>query len=946
MQTGQSVLVAPKLSLDISPDNTNPSPVNPDVFQTTHATALDITCSKARGVIGSPDRTQAIKAEVDHFFGTAAASDFNVTGNSVVYAGAADDCGYRRFILHYAHLCAAAGGVSAFLIGSDLAGLTQLRDDQGRFITVDALAQLARDVRAILGSQVKLGYAADWREYGAYVPSDAPEDMYFPLDALWAEPAINFVGVNARIPLADWRDGDTHLDRAWQSPENPDYLQRNVEGGEGYAWHYPTFEDRTRQNRVDLIDRAHNEHWAIRPKDIKGWWQHTHHERINGIRQTRATLWAAQSKPIWLLNVGCAAVDKGANDPATPAPWFSTGLRDDSMQYAYAQCLLDYWNDSVNNPMSEAYDAPMIDTDAVFVTHWDARPYPWYPSAQGAWTDAARHETGYTLNGRASHVPLSTAVEEVCTFSGLSWPRTDRLWGIIRGYQVRAPVTGRAILQPLAAAHGFDAVEQNGSVQFIPRRGQVPTMIDPTEVVASNETSGDIETMRSSAAEITGRVQVLFEEADADFSPISEEVVLPYGDQQSVSRQELPMVISRSEARQIIETWLAEAHLSRETCRFGLPPSQKGITAGSLLCFADAPDVTYRVDRVERGEYLMIDATRHDPNVRQVSPPISTKTHVTPYVPPLSVDVTFLDLPMLKSDQIAHAPYVVATGDPWPGPIAVYAADEGADFEHLAILNSRATKGVLKSSLPAGVHSRLQHGQSLDVVMSSGHLHSVSMLQMLNGANTAAVGNASLNQWEIIQFQSVELLSRNTYRLSNLVRGKFGSHAEDHEGWAKGTDFILLHAGIDQLPMSEENRTTQRTYRFGPSGRAYNHPAYREEIRDFSARGLRPLSPCHLRWQEIAEGWKITWIRRGRIDADTWEGVDIPLGEESELYRLRVLRYGQEVMEFTTTSPQVVISTAQITTHDLDLQDRHTSIEVSQISNAYGPGIAAVLEIG
>ena len=101
-----------------------------------------------------------------------------------------------------------------------------------------------------------------------------------------------------------------------------------------------------------------------------------------------------------------------------------------------------------------------------------------------------------------------------------------------------------------------------------------------------------------------------------------------------------------------------------------------------------------------------------------------------------------------------------------------------------------------------------------------------------------------------------------------------------------------------------------------------------------------------MRWQEIAQGCKITWIRRGRIDADTWEGVDIPLGEESELYRLRVLRYGQEVMEFTTTSPQVVISNAQITTHDLDLQDRHTSIEVSQISNAYGPGIAAVLEIG
>ena len=138
----------------------------------------------------------------------------------------------------------------------------------------------------------------------------------------------------------------------------------------------------------------------------------------------------------------------------------------------------------------------------------------------------------------------------------------------------------------------------------------------------------------------------------------------------------------------------------------------------------------------------------------------------------------------------------------------------------------------------------------------------------------------------------------------------------------------------------------QRTYRFGPSGRAYNLPAYREDVRDLSARGLRPLLPCHLRWQETAEGWKITWIRRGRLDADTCEGVDIPLGEESELYRLRVLRDGQEVMEFTTTTPQGVISNAQITTHDLDPQDRRISIEVAQISNAYGPGIAAVLEMG
>ena len=79
----------------------------------------------------------------------------------------------------------------------------------------------------------------------------------------------------------------------------------------------------------------------------------------------------------------------------------------------------------------------------------------------------------------------------------------------------------------------------------------------------------------------------------------------------------------------------------------------------------------------------------------------------------------------------------------------------------------------------------------------------------------------------------------------------------------------------------------------------------------------------------------------------TPEETSSPLNEDIERLQtnLRGFALRQEVMEFTTTSPQAVISNAQITTHDLDLQNRHTSIEVSQISNAYGPGIAAVMEI-
>ena len=91
-----------------------------------------ITCSPAAGFAGSVDKTVSATAQVDAFFGTAQPSDFAVSGTTVTWTGGAD-WGFRRMILHYAHLCAAAGGVDAFLIGSEMRGLTTIRaSSEGR----------------------------------------------------------------------------------------------------------------------------------------------------------------------------------------------------------------------------------------------------------------------------------------------------------------------------------------------------------------------------------------------------------------------------------------------------------------------------------------------------------------------------------------------------------------------------------------------------------------------------------------------------------------------------------------------------------------------------------------------------------------------------------------------------------------------------------------------
>ena len=93
------------------------------------------------------------------------AADFSIDGEEVAYSGP-DEWSFRRFILHCARLCEAAGGVDAFIIGSEMRGATQApRQAPAAIPFVDALVDLAADVQDVLGPATMITYAADWTEY-------------------------------------------------------------------------------------------------------------------------------------------------------------------------------------------------------------------------------------------------------------------------------------------------------------------------------------------------------------------------------------------------------------------------------------------------------------------------------------------------------------------------------------------------------------------------------------------------------------------------------------------------------------------------------------------------------------------------------------------------------------------------------------------------------------
>jgi hypothetical protein len=74
--------------------------------------------------------------------------------------------GYNHFITHYANLVKTT--VDAFFIGSELKGLTKVTDTPGNYPAVNQLVNLAASVKGIVGSDIKVTYAADWVRISSY----------------------------------------------------------------------------------------------------------------------------------------------------------------------------------------------------------------------------------------------------------------------------------------------------------------------------------------------------------------------------------------------------------------------------------------------------------------------------------------------------------------------------------------------------------------------------------------------------------------------------------------------------------------------------------------------------------------------------------------------------------------------------------------------------------
>lgn len=943
---GQKVMFYPFVLMEQLPGNGLPDPYGFAAEQPALPWRGRITLAAAPGTSGSSDQTLAADIEVAAFFGKAQPLDFLVQGSQITYSGP-EDWGYRRFILHYAHLCKIAGGVDAFCIGSELRGLTQIRGVGHSFPTVSALRLLAAEVREILGPSTKISYASDWSEYFGYHTGG---NVYFHLDPLWADANIDFIGIDNYMPLSDWRDEVGHADAAWKSNTNLEYLKFNICGGEGFDWYYDGDERRDAQLRQPIEDSAFGEPWVFRYKDLPSWWGHLHHNRIDGQRDDQPTAWIPRSKPIWFTEYGCAALDKGTNEPnkfldpkssESAFPRYSNGNRNDYLQFQYFRAMHEFWNNDAKNLQSDYYSGRMVDTNKLFAWAWDSRPYPEFPRNEDLWSDGVNYRYGHWLNGRASAIPMDNLVREVCSASSIDIIDTSDLHGLVTGYSVSDIESVRSILQPLSLSYGFDAIEIGGTMRFVSRGIESAQSVCVEHEALDANLERTKEVTRSAESEVVGRARLIYVSSEGDFAIKVAEQVFSDDDASVSAQSEFSLTMTAGQAKATVERWLAEARTARDTLKIRLPASDWSVRAGSVLQMDGA---TYRVDCVEIGEGRLIEAVRIETSQYLVNDSDPDESNWAGFVAPSSVWPVWIDLPLMRGAESPHAPHIAATAEPWPGRVAIWDADQDDGYAFLSTIDQPAMVGITLTPLLASRAGLIDRGPALRVRLSNGTLSSTQIASFLNGSNSMVIGDGSVDGWEVFQFQSALLVDPDTYDLSSRLRGQVGTDAEMLNEWPTGSTVVLLNSALRQIPLLPSLRGITRHYRVGAAERGYDDTNVSHHVLSFKGIGMRPYSIKHLHAHIMQNGdVNFSWIRRTRIDGDSWDSYEVPLGEEAEAYEVTLRAASGAVLRSDVTFSSTYGYSRLAQTQDGARGS--VFIDVAQISNSFGPGPSSRLEV-
>ena len=810
--------------------------------------------------------------------------------------------GYNAFITHYANLV--AGKVDAFTIGTELRDLTKITSATGVYPAVSQLISLADTVKGILGSSVKVTYAADWSEY------HHTDGGWYHLDPLWASSSIDVVGIDAYFPLTDEVQIDYDIER----------IKAGWTSGEGYDWYY-TDEARTVKASLDAPYA-----W----KNISWWWNNTHTNP-----NAATTAWVAQSKPIWFTEYGFASVDGNTNQPNV----FVDNSSSESAYPRFSRRRIDFVAQRAAIAATEAQWAGSSMVQRKFLWTWDARPFPHWPDLRDVWSDGGNWVTGHWVQGKLGASHVAPAVHDIALRAGLddALMDTSALQFMLDGFVIHERVSARAAIEQLMQGFFFTIKETVDGLRALPRDTTVDASVITDEAVPLRSAEGNevaYELSRQEDLVLPDKLEVHYLSRLKSYATVVETAFRGTQEVKETETIRVSLVVADSHARAIADTQLSQRWAERSSITLQLPMRYAALEVGDLLQLTTANAVhKIRVRQVQIGKPGMVKvkgvidiAETWDGYIAPTTG--SDGVRVIP-IPATRLEV--LDIPAFPGESqdaltVRFAACGVAEG--WTG--ATVLRELGEDDETLLTIDRAAIIGNTTTALASGTAYVFDRMNTVDVILLGDQtLASTTELNVLNGANSAVIGN------EVVQFVNATALGPNQYRLSTLLRGRLGTERYI-AGHTEGERFVLLDGAVSSQRYALSTIGQSWNLRASSFGTSLNEGS--ESAVTIMGESLKPLSPVGIRGvREAGNDLRLSWLRRARIDGGLRDGVDIPLMETSEAYEIDIMSGAAVVRTLTATSTEVVYTAAQQIA-DFGSLPTSLTVRIYQISSLIGRG--------
>jgi len=523
----------------------------------------------------------------------------------------------------------------------------------------------------------------------------------------------------------------------------------------------------------------------------------------------------------------------------------------------------------------------------------------------------------------------------------------------VRGYRVSQVAAIRSALEPLQAAWPFDAIQDGYQISFIPRGQSSVASISNDDLGAS--TPGDRDVIRVSESremdsQLPRRVLLTYLDMAREYDVNEQSAERLNTDAVNVRTVEMPIVLNSDEAAQMAERLLFLWWLERRDLSFALPPTFRHLQPADVVTIA-ADSATFEA-RLTGCSYLP--DGRIECTAKYNDAPIYASTAVgasPPFTGQVvawsgSTQAQLMDLPALDDEFDKAGFYAVIYGETasWPGGVLMQSVDEGQTWNPAQAYSntSPAVAVVLDDSGP--VRFDCINSRTINARRVCGTLSSVTDLQLYGGANHFAYG--ADGRWEIIAARTCTDLGDNSWRLTDIHSGRFGTE------WASA-----LHQGNDALVALTTNSVRfigkslndiglQQLYRAVTQGRTVDSAP--DNALAYRGMNLECLSPVEVRGVRASSNdWSIDWVRRTRIGGEWRDRIEAPLSESSESYVVEI--YGESgrttlKRTITATSTSITYTSAQQTT-DFGASQSSLYVNVYQVSEHVGVGIPAVVTL-